>query len=150
MAGAIARVEEMAAEDPRTFVPQQFENPANPEYHANTTGPEILRDFAGRRLDFWVTGYCTGGTLSGAGKVLKKARPDLTIVATEPAGAALLAGVGAGVWPDVDTASEACIKVTGSTAPRSETVARYEPLYAQYRALYPALKAISHNLSQLA
>jgi cysteine synthase A len=71
---------------------RQFENPANPDYHRNTTGPEILRDFAGKRLDYWVSGYGTGGTMTGAGEVIKRARPDVTIVATEPAGAALLAG----------------------------------------------------------
>ncbi len=89
--GMVRKAEELA-EKHGWFLARQFENPANPEYHANTTGPEILRDFAGKRLDYWVTGYGTGGTMSGAGKVLKAARPDLTIVATEPAGAALLAG----------------------------------------------------------
>ena len=89
--GMVKKAEELA-EKHGWFLARQFENPANPEYHANTTGPEILRDFAGKRLDYWVTGYGTGGTMSGAGKVLKAARPDLTIVATEPAGAALLAG----------------------------------------------------------
>ncbi|MEO8432070.1 MAG: cysteine synthase A [Acidobacteriota bacterium] len=74
------------------FLARQFENPANPEYHRNTTGPEILRDFAGKRLDYWVTGYGTGGTLTGAGEMLKKARPDIRIVVTEPEGAALLSG----------------------------------------------------------
>ena len=74
------------------FLARQFENPANPEYHRNTTGPEILSDFAGRRLDFWVTGWGTGGTLSGAGDMIKRARPDVRVVATEPANAALLAG----------------------------------------------------------
>jgi len=74
------------------FLARQFENPANPAYHRNTTGPEILRDFAGRRLDYWVTGYGTGGTMTGAGEVIKAARPAVTIVATEPAGASLLAG----------------------------------------------------------
>ena len=74
------------------FLARQFENPANPAYHRQTTGPEILRDFAGRRLDFWVTGWGTGGTLTGAGELLKAARPDLRIVATEPAGASLLGG----------------------------------------------------------
>ena len=77
------------------FFPNQFENPANPEYHRNTTGPEILRDFAGRRLDYFVTGYGTGGTVTGAGEMLKKARPGIRIVMTEPAGAALLSG---GQW----------------------------------------------------
>jgi len=89
--GMVKKAEELARKH-GWFLARQFENPANPDYHANTTGPEILRDFAGRRLDYWVTGYGTGGTMSGAGKVLKRARPDLTIVATEPAGAALLAG----------------------------------------------------------
>ncbi|MBT8107509.1 MAG: cysteine synthase A [Gammaproteobacteria bacterium] len=89
--GMVKKAEELAAEH-GWFLARQFENPANPEYHRNTTGPEILRDFAGRRLDYWVTGYGTGGTMTGAGQVLKAARPDLTIVATEPAGAALLAG----------------------------------------------------------
>jgi cysteine synthase A len=74
------------------FLARQFENPANPAYHRSTTGPEILQDFAGRRLDYWVTGYGTGGTLTGAGEMLKIARPEVRIVATEPAGAALLKG----------------------------------------------------------
>ena len=74
------------------FLARQFENPANPAYHAQTTGPEILRDFAGRRLDWFVTGWGTGGTMSGAGRVLKAARPDLKVATCEPAGAALLAG----------------------------------------------------------
>ena len=74
------------------FLARQFENPANPEYHRNTTGPEILRDFAGKRLDYWVTGYGTGGTLTGAGEMIKKARPNVKIIVTEPEGAALLSG----------------------------------------------------------
>jgi cysteine synthase A len=89
--GMVKKAEELA-EKHGWFLARQFENPANPEFHANTTGPEILRDFAGKRLDYWVTGYGTGGTMTGAGQVLKIARPDLKIVATEPAGASLLAG----------------------------------------------------------
>jgi cysteine synthase A len=89
--GMVRKAEELAARH-GWFLARQFENPANPEYHRNTTGPEILRDFAGRRLDYWVTGYGTGGTLTGAGEMLKLARPDVRIVVTEPAGAALLAG----------------------------------------------------------
>jgi len=89
--GMVRKAEELAAEH-GWFLARQFENPSNPEYHASTTGPEILRDFAGRRLDFWVTGYGTGGTMSGAGRTIKAARPEVTIVATEPAGAALLKG----------------------------------------------------------
>ncbi|MEJ2275893.1 MAG: cysteine synthase A [Woeseiaceae bacterium] len=89
--GMVKKAEELAAEH-GWFLARQFENPANPDYHRQTTGPEILSDFAGRRLDYWVTGYGTGGTMTGAGAVIKAARPDVTIVATEPAGASLLAG----------------------------------------------------------
>jgi cysteine synthase len=74
------------------FLARQFENEANPAYHRNTTGPEILLDFAGKRLDYFVTGWGTGGTLTGAGEMIRLARPEVKIVATEPAGASLLAG----------------------------------------------------------
>jgi cysteine synthase A len=74
------------------FLARQFENEANPAYHRNTTGPEILQDFAGRRLDYFVTGWGTGGTLTGAGEMLRLARPQVQIIASEPAGAALLSG----------------------------------------------------------
>jgi cysteine synthase A len=89
--GMVRRAEELA-EQHGWFLARQFANPANPAYHRQTTGPEILRDFAGRRLDFWVTGWGTGGTLTGAGEVLKAARPEVRIVATEPEGASLLGG----------------------------------------------------------
>ncbi len=89
--GMVKRAEELA-EKHDWFLARQFENPANPDYHASTTGPEILSDFANRRLDYWVTGYGTGGTMSGAGRTIKAARPDVQIVATEPEGATLLAG----------------------------------------------------------
>ena len=89
--GMVRKAEELA-EKHGWFLARQFENPANPDYHASTTGPEILRDFAGRRLDYWVTGYGTGGTMSGAGRTIKAARPDVRIVATEPLAAPLLAG----------------------------------------------------------
>lgn len=74
------------------FLASQFANPANPAYHRNTTAAEILRDFAGKRLDYFVSGWGTGGTLTGVGEVLKVARPQTRIIATEPAGAALLKG----------------------------------------------------------
>ena len=74
------------------FLARQFENEANPAYHRQTTGPEVLLDFAGRRLDYFVTGWGTGGTMTGAGQVLKKARPDIKIITSEPANARLLAG----------------------------------------------------------
>ena len=89
--GMVRKAEELAKKH-GWFLARQFENEANPAYHRNTTGPEILSDFAGRRLDYWVTGYGTGGTMTGAGEMIKLARPEVRVVATEPAGAALLAG----------------------------------------------------------
>lgn len=89
--GMVRRAKELA-QTHGWFWASQFDNPANPEFHRSTTGPEILSDFAGRRLDYWVSGYGTGGTMTGAGEILKAARPDLTIVATEPQAAQLLAG----------------------------------------------------------
>ena len=74
------------------FLASQFANPANPAYHRQTTAAEILRDFAGRRLDHVVTGWGTGGTLTGVGEVLKVARPDVEVVAAEPAKASMLQG----------------------------------------------------------
>jgi cysteine synthase A len=74
------------------FLARQFENPANPAYHRNTTGPEILSDFADLRLDFFVTGWGTGGTMTGVGEMMKVARPAVKIIVTEPAAAALLSG----------------------------------------------------------
>ena len=89
--GMVKKAEELAAKH-GWYLARQFENPANPAYHASTTGPEILQDFAGRRLDYWVTGYGTGGTMTGAGRTIKAARPEVNIVATEPEAATLLAG----------------------------------------------------------
>ncbi|MDZ4675225.1 MAG: cysteine synthase A [Gemmatimonadota bacterium] len=89
--GMVRKAEELAKQH-GWFLAQQFENPANAEYHRNTTGPEILRDFAGQRLDVFVSGYGTGGTLTGAGQMLKLARPGIRVVATEPEVAALLLG----------------------------------------------------------
>lgn len=89
--GMVRRAEELAKQH-GWFLARQFENEANPAFHRQTTGPEILKDFAGRRLDFWVTGWGTGGTLTGAGEVIKLARPEVKIVATEPEGASLLGG----------------------------------------------------------
>lgn len=89
--GMVKRAAELAQKH-GWFLASQFANPANPAYHRNTTAPEILRDFAGRRLDYFVSGWGTGGTITGVGEVLKVARPGVKIIATEPAGAALLAG----------------------------------------------------------
>src|ERR1700756_5207352 len=85
--GMVRRAEELAKKH-GWFLARQFENEANPAYHRNTTGPEILEDFADRRLDYFVTGWGTGGTPTGAGEMIRLARPEVQIVACEPAGAA--------------------------------------------------------------
>jgi cysteine synthase A len=91
-ATGMVRVTEALAAKHGWFMTQQFENEANPAFHRNTTGPEILSDFAERRLDYYVSGYGTGGTITGAGQMIRLARPDVKIISTEPAGAALLEG----------------------------------------------------------
>jgi cysteine synthase A len=91
-ATGMVRVTEALAAKHGWFMTQQFENMANPAYHRNTTGPEVLSDFANRRLDYFVSGYGTGGTLTGAGQMIRLARPDVKIISTEPAGASLLEG----------------------------------------------------------
>jgi len=87
--GMVLKAEELA-EKHGWFLARQFETDANPAYHAQTTGPEILSDFAGHRLDYWVTGYGTGGTFHAAGKVIKQARPDTKIILSEPTAAPLV------------------------------------------------------------
>ena len=89
--GMVRRAKELADKH-GWFLASQFANPANPAYHRQTTAAEILRDFAGKQLDYFVTGWGTGGTLTGVGEVLRVARPETRIIATEPAGAALLKG----------------------------------------------------------
>ena len=89
--GMVRKAAELAREH-GWFLARQFENEANPAYHRNTTGPEILQDFAGRRLDYFVTGWGTGGTLTGAGQMIRLARPEVQVIACEPALAALLSG----------------------------------------------------------
>ena len=88
----MVRVANELAEKNGWFLARQFENLANPAYHRNTTGPEILRDFADKRLDYFISGYGTGGTITGVGEMLKLARPDIQVIATEPEEASLLAG----------------------------------------------------------
>ena len=109
MAGAIARAEELAAETPHSFIPGQFVNPANPAAHRQSTGPEIWQDTDGR-VDIFVAGVGTGGTLSGVGAYLKEQKPEVQVVAVEPAGSPVLSqgragahkiqGIGAGFVPD--------------------------------------------------
>lgn len=89
--GMVARAEALAKQH-GWFMAGQFENLANPAYHRNTTAPEILRDFAGHDLDYFVSGWGTGGTMTGTGQILKVARPDIKIIGVEPQEAALLSG----------------------------------------------------------
>ncbi len=89
--GMVRRAEELAKQH-GWFLARQFENPANPAYHRNTTGPEILRDFAGRNLNYFVSGWGTGGTMTGTSQMIKMARPETRVIITEPETAALLSG----------------------------------------------------------
>ena len=91
-ASGMLRVTEALAAKHGWFMTQQFDNEANPTFHRNTTGPEILQDFADRRLDYYVSGWGTGGTITGVGQMIRLARPDVKIISTEPAVAALLEG----------------------------------------------------------
>jgi cysteine synthase A len=110
MAGAIKRAEEMAAADPRVFIPQQFENPANPAIHRKTTAEEIWRDTDGA-VDIFVAGVGTGGTITGVGEALKARKPSVRVVAVEPDASAVLSGgakgshviqgIGAGFVPGI-------------------------------------------------
>lgn len=92
--GMVRRAQELADQH-GWFLARQFENEANPAYHRNTTGPEILRDFAGKNLDYFVSGWGTGGTMTGAGEIIKVARPDTKVVIAEPENATMLSG---GEW----------------------------------------------------
>jgi cysteine synthase len=98
MGGAIRKAEELAASDPRYFMPQQFNNPANPEIHRKTTAEEIWRDTDGK-IDFLVAGIGTGGTITGVGEVIKSRRPSFKAIAVEPDASPVLSGGAKGPHP---------------------------------------------------
>ncbi|CAN7162623.1 cysteine synthase A [Rhizobium sp. LjRoot30] len=138
MKGAIAKAEELAAADPDALIPQQFENPANPEIHRKTTAEEIWNDTQGS-VDFLVSGIGTGGTITGAGQVLKTKKPSVQVVAVEPADSPVLSGgnpgphkiqgIGAGFAPKVldTTIYDEIVKVSNDEAfENARLVARLE------------------------
>lgn len=140
MPGAIAKAKEIADNDPRVFIPQQFKNPANPEIHRSTTAIEILRDTEGQ-LDYFVSGVGTGGTITGVGEVLKKHNSAIQVVAVEPSDSPVLSGgekgkhpimgIGAGFIPDVLNTSiyDEIIMVSGENAfETARNMARMEGL----------------------
>jgi cysteine synthase A len=140
MPGAIRKAEKLAAADPRYFIPQQFNNPANPEIHRRTTAEEIWRDTDGR-ADILVAGVGTGGTITGVGEVIKARKPSFQVIAVEPDASPVLSGgqkgphpiqgIGAGFVPAVLNTSiyDEIIRVTGEDAIRTaREMARQEGL----------------------
>lgn len=127
MPGAIAKANDLAKNDPRVFIPQQFQNPANPDIHRTTTAIEIINDTDGQ-LDYFVSGVGTGGTITGVGEALKALNPEIKVVAVEPCDSAVLSGgekgkhpimgIGAGFIPDVLNTSiyDEVIQVSGEDA----------------------------------
>lgn len=155
MKGAIAKAEELLKEIPNGFIPGQFENPANPEAHKKTTGPEIWNDTDGN-VDYFVAGVGTGGTISGVGEYLKSQKPDVKIVAVEPESSAVLSGekpgphkiqgIGAGFVPKTLNTSvyDEIIKVNNDDAfAAAKLVAKHEGILvgiSSGAALYAALE----------
>lgn len=142
MKGAIARAKELSEENPNAFIPGQFTNPANPQAHYKTTGPEIWTDTDGT-IDILVAGVGTGGTLSGAGKYLKEQNPEIKVIAVEPkdspvltegrAGSHKLQGIGAGFVPytlDMDIYDEVIDVTTEEAFEAARDLAREEGILA--------------------
>ena len=136
MPGAIRKAEELAAADPRYFIPQQFENPANPEVHRRTTAEEIWRDTDGK-VDIFVSGVGTGGTITGVGEVLKARKPGVRIIAVEPDASPVLSGgqhgphpmqgIGAGFVPEILNTRSTTRWFGSRTTTRSTSRARWPP-----------------------
>ncbi|NCC80917.1 MAG: cysteine synthase A [Clostridia bacterium] len=155
MAGAISKAEELIKDIPGSYMPQQFNNPSNPEMHYKTTGPEIWEDTEGK-IDYFVAGVGTGGTVSGVAKYLKEKNPNVKIVAVEPEESAVLSGkekgphkiqgIGAGFVPlnfNKDLIDEIIPVSDDAAAETSRTLAKTEGLLAGISsgaALYAALK----------
>jgi len=137
MKGAIAKADELIAQTPNSFMPQQFKNPANPEMHRRTTAEEIWRDTDGK-VDIFISGVGTGGTVTGVGEVLKSRNPDIRIIAVEPlnspvlsggqAGSHKIQGIGAGFVPDIFNKSiiDEIIKVSDEDAGKTARAAAKE------------------------
>lgn len=142
MIGAVSRAEQMAEQDPRYFIPQQFKNPANPEIHRRTTAEEIWRDTGGQ-VDLFVSGVGTGGTITGVAEVIKARKPGFRAIAVEPAASAVLSGkprgphpiqgIGAGFVPDVlrvDLLDEVITVENHAAVEMTRRLAREEGIFA--------------------